>query len=202
MNPSTHDLADRLLDIAYELTAASGPDSVSVREVQRRAGVSAATGYWHFKNRADLMLAVGRRATADLATALAEASANVPAPEDALAAVCLAYLHFARDHPGLFRAVLSSSSTEELQHPHASARGQSGYAAFEILQQAVAGLAPARDGASAEDTALHVWAACHGLAAVLLDTPMALIPEADKERLRRQHVAFVLDALVPARPRE
>ncbi|MFD7074653.1 TetR/AcrR family transcriptional regulator [Nocardioides sp. NPDC059952] len=200
--PTTPDVANRVLDIAYELTARSGPDSVSVREVQRQAGVSAATAYWHFKNRADLMLAVSRRATAALADSLGDASENAPSPQQELTAVCLAYLHFARDHEGLFRAVISNSSADELERPHGSARGRSGYAAFEILQQAVAGVAAAYERTYADDAALHVWAACHGLAAVLLDTPMAHIPEAEKERLRRQHVAFVVDALVPDHPRE
>ena len=67
MPDSSHsDLADRLLHIAYDITAASGPNALSLREVQRRAGVSAATAYWHYKDRADLLLAVSRRATGSL----------------------------------------------------------------------------------------------------------------------------------------
>lgn len=193
---SAHDVAVRLIDVAYDLTAASGPDSVSLREVQRRAGVSAATAYWHFKNRADLMLSVSRRATAELADALSEATNHAACPEDALPSLCLAYLHFARDHQGLFQVIIANSSVEELQRPHASARGQSGSAAFQVLQQTLAQLAVDRDDRPYHaDTALHVWAACHGLAAVLIDTPIAQSAESDKERLRRQHVSFVVDAL-------
>jgi AcrR family transcriptional regulator len=196
-NSPSHEVAARLLDIAYDLTASSGPNAVSLREVQRQAGVSAATAYWHFKNRADLMLSVSRRATADLANALGAAADQAPSPEDAVKGVCLAYLHFARDHQGLFQVIVANSSTEELERPHESARGRSGYAAFEILQRSLAALAAERQPFP-EDTALHVWAACHGLAAVLIDTPIALTPEEDKERLRQQHVSFIVRALPPA----
>jgi len=197
------DVADRLLDIAYQMTAATGPAALSVRAVQREAGVSAATAYWHFKDRADLLLAVGRRATADLANALDEAIHGPRQGIDSdLAAICLAYMHFAKDHPGLFRAVVWSSSIEELLQPSAAARGRSGLAAFEILQQAVRDAIG--DGAgrlSVDDVSIHVWAASHGLAVLLMDSPLADLPEAEQERLRRQHACVVLQSIVGSQQR-
>jgi AcrR family transcriptional regulator len=194
---SPSDLPIRLLDIAYDITAASGPTALSMREVQRRAGVSAATAYWHYKNRADLLLAVGRRATAALADALVNAVAESESPEEPeLFAVCLGYMHFARDREGLFRAVVLSSSVEELMRPAETARGSSGLAAFEVLQQAVSDfLGEPLGGSAPDDTAVHVWAACHGLAMLLLDSPLAALPEDEKERLRQQHVRFTLASL-------
>ncbi|WP_159803566.1 TetR/AcrR family transcriptional regulator [Arthrobacter zhaoguopingii] len=190
-------LADRLLTIAYDITATSGPAALSLREVQRRAGVSAATAYWHYKGRADLLLAVSRRATAKLADTLNDAITQpLPSRTSDLAAVCLAYMHFARDHEGLFQAIVMNSSTEELTHPAESARGKAGLAAFEVLQRAVADYTPeAGTGSPIGNAALHVWAACHGLAVLLIDSPMAGWPESDKEQLRLQHVQFVLNSL-------
>ena len=196
------DVADRLLDIAYQMTAATGPAALSVRAVQREAGVSAATAYWHFKDRTDLMLAVGRRATADLANALEDALRNPHHGIDSdLAAICLAYMHFAQNQPGLFRAVAWSSSIEELLRPSAAARGRSGLAAFEILQQAVRDAL--RDGAGAPpgaDVTKPVGAAWHGLAVLLMDSPLADLPDVEQERLRRQHVSVVLRSIVGAQP--
>ncbi|MGJ9424135.1 TetR/AcrR family transcriptional regulator [Aeromicrobium sp. CF3.5] len=191
------DLADRLLEIAYDITAAKGPAAVSLREVQRRAGVSAATAYWHYKDRAHLLLAVSRRATADLANALTDAIKHSESSRTSdLSAVCLGYLHFARDHVGLFQAVVLNSSVEELLQPSQSARGTTGLAAFEVLQHAVSDFRPNGEfELTNSDASIHVWAACHGLAALLIDTPMAVLPEPDKERLRRQHVGFVLDSI-------
>lgn len=191
------DLADRLLDIAYEITAATGPAALSLREVQRRAGVSAATAYWHYKGRADLLLAVSRRATATLADALEDAIAHPVRPDASdLSAVCLGYMHFARDHEGLFQAVVLNSSIEEVMQPSVAARGAGGLAAFEVLQRAVADfLGDRATDADAGDTSVHVWAACHGLATLLIETPMSTLPESEKERLRRQHVDFVLRSL-------
>lgn len=192
------DVADRLLDIAYQMTAATGPAALSVRAVQREAGVSAATAYWHFKDRADLLLAVGRRATADLANSLDDAIRNpLPGIDSDLAAICLAYMHFAQNQPGLFRAVVWSSSIEELLRPSAAARGRSGLAAFEILQQAVRDALGDGGGAPpVDDVSIHVWAASHGLAVLLMDSPLADLPEAEQERLRRQHVLVVLRSIV------
>lgn len=191
------DLAGRLLDIAYDITATSGPAAVSLREVQRRAGVSAATAYWHYKGRADLLLAVSRRATGKLADALVDAF-NDPQDDHAsdLYAVCLGYLHFARDHEGLFQAVILNSSSEELRRPAEPARGRTGLAAFELLQQAVARFHADRGITSdVYDTSVHVWAACHGMAAILIDTPLAALPPSEKDRLRQQHARFVLSSL-------
>ncbi|MGM1018540.1 MAG: TetR/AcrR family transcriptional regulator [Actinomycetota bacterium] len=197
---SPSDLADRLLDIAYEITAATGPAALSLREVQRRAGVSAATAYWHYKGRADLLLAVSRRATAALADALEDAIAHPVIPEASnLSAVCLGYMHFARDHEGLFQAVVLNSSIEEVMQPSIAARGAGGLAASEVLRRAVAEfLGHGATESDAADTAVHVWAACHGLAMLLIDTPMSTLPESEKERLRRQHVDFVLRSLIPS----
>lgn len=193
---SSSDLAARLLDIAYEISAASGPSAVSLREVQRRAGVSAATAYWHYKGRADLLLAVSRRATADLADALVEATENRGSSEPSdLFAVCLAYMHFARDRQGLFQAVVLNSSVEEILQPAPAARGTAGLAAFEVLQRAVADFGPVAAVELGDDIPVHVWASCHGFAVLLIDTPMAQLPEAEKERLRRQHVRFVVSSL-------
>ena len=197
------DLAERLLVIAYDIAAESGPASVSLRDVQRRAGVSAATAYWHYKDRAALLLAVSRRATSALADALTEAIATADDPESSdLAAVCLGYMHFARDHQGLFQAVVLNSSTDEIMHPSDAARGAAGLAAFEVLQRAVADF-PRSDDADGvtdgdtvgDDPSVHVWASCHGLAALLIDTPMASLPESERESLRRQHVRFILGSL-------
>ena len=159
--------------------------------------MSAATAYWHYKGRADLLLAVSRRATGDLANALLEAIDDPQhAQESDLSSVCLAYLHFARDHEGLFQAVILNSSTDELRQPAETARGRTGLAAFELLQQAVASF-QADQGLTSDvyDASVHVWAACHGMAAILIDTPMAALPETEKDRLRDQHARFVLSSL-------
>jgi AcrR family transcriptional regulator len=194
---STSDLAQRLLDIAYDITSRSGPAALSLREVQRQAGVSAATAYWHYQGRADLLLAVSRRATGELANALVDAIRDpFPGQTSDLFAVCLAYMNFARDHEGLFQAVILNSSTEELIQPAPSARGRTGLAAFEVLQQAVMSFQADHDtGTSVYDISVHVWAACHGMAAILIDTPMAELPEDEKDRLRRHHTHFVLRSL-------
>lgn len=198
MTDSRADVAERFLDIAYQMTAAAGPAALSLRAVQRAAGVSAATAYWYYKDRAELQLAVSRRATADLANALDDAVRDrIEGIESDLAAICLAYLHFARDHPGLFRAVVQNSSIQELLQPAAAARGRSGLAAFEILQRAVtSALGDVTGAPPVDDVSIHAWAASHGLAVILLESPLADLPEPEQERLRRQHVDLVLRSIV------
>lgn len=172
-----------------------------MREVQRRAGVSAATAYWHYKDRAAMLLAVARRGTAELSDALTDAIAETPAGSD-LSAVCLGYLHFARDREGVFQAIVMNSSTEELRSPADAARGRSGRAAFEVLELALADyLSGEVDEQVRFEVAVHVWASCHGLAALLIDSPLAALPEDTKERLRHQHAAFVLSSVGGAQER-
>ncbi|GMA40297.1 hypothetical protein GCM10025883_23420 [Mobilicoccus caccae] len=118
------DLRAALVAEGLEIARREGPSALSLREVTRRAGVSPAAAYRHFRDRAALMSALGREIQELMATRMraridaqgdgAGASADIarPGPAEAeeraqvalwrLRGVGLGYIEFAVDEPGWF----------------------------------------------------------------------------------------------------
>lgn len=181
-NGDPADLATRLLEHAVDLTRHSGPEAVSLREVQRRSGVSPAAAYKHYRDRGALMVAVGQRASAMLAEAIERSFDGVELGSDQLAtalarlrAGVAAYIDFALREPGLYRAVfLTEEDPVDLGEPAPASRGGGGLGPYQLLQNSIRDLvnhgAMTEEDANWSDTA--VWAASHGLALLLLDSPL------------------------------
>ncbi|MDQ4503060.1 TetR/AcrR family transcriptional regulator [Sinomonas sp. ASV322] len=181
-----------------------GPDSVSLREVQRRAGVSPAAAYRHFRDREALLLAVAQESAGLLADHLAAALAAAPAPVDAsaararLLAACEAYVEFATRNPGLYRAVFfSGEQIDELLSPSERARGSAGDGGYNLLVATLQDLATATGGAAVNQwDPLVVWSCCHGLAMLRLDAALRALSEQDFSRAR-DRVLHTIAGAVP-----
>lgn len=207
-------LAERLMHEAIEIVReAGGPGTLSLREVQRRAGVSPTAAYRHFRDREALLLAVAQECAGLLADHLAAALAAAPAPVDAAAArarllaACEGYLDFATANPGLYRAIFfSGEQVDELRTPSDRARGSAGEGGYNLLVATLQDLATA----TGEETVdpwdpLTVWACCHGLAMLRLDAALRSLPEEDFARaqdrvLRTIAGAVPLETLTHAQP--
>lgn len=180
-----------LLEHAVALTRECGPDALSLREVQRRAGVSPAAAYRHYRDREALVFAVGQRASAMLGThlraAMSSAEAadakNATAAEQAIArfrAGTKGYVDFARNEAGLFRAILlTGETTEQIQHPAPESLDATGVGPFQLLQESLRDLATQQvlPPARSEWDDLAVWAASHGFAVLTLDGPLRFLSE-------------------------
>lgn len=186
------DLRHALLEHAVTLTRERGPDAVSLREVQRRSGVSTAAAYRHYRDREALLLAVGRHASALLADHIQAALDTVPRPSEdrgwdasrgavaRLRVGMAAYLGFMRAEPGLFRAVfLTGEDPEQLTEPDPASQGAGGRGPYQLLQDCLDDLVAA--GVLAEPATpwsdVTVWAATHGLAVLMLDGPLRFLKD-------------------------
>ncbi|MEC3916188.1 TetR/AcrR family transcriptional regulator [Nocardia sp. CDC160] len=173
------DLRATLLHAAAEQIAAEGVDSVSLRALAQRAGVSHAAPAHHFGNRQGLLTALAIEGFELLDAALRAASGD-------FREVAVAYIRFARNHPGhfdvMFRHDLLRADDERL----IAARNRSGHE----LRSGIAELGiPAADGSAAE---LAAWSLVHGFATLwregaLNDSPLG----DDPERLARATVAAI-----------
>jgi AcrR family transcriptional regulator len=97
---------ERLLRAAVAATADKGYPAVTVADIVRRAKVSRAAFYLHFRGREDCFLAATRRGGQLLYASVLEAARAVPedAPdEDILRAGCRAFLGFLADEPAFAR---------------------------------------------------------------------------------------------------
>lgn len=155
-----------MVDAAVAISATSGPDAISMREVAREAGVSHQAPYHHFTDRSGIFAAICEEGFRSLSDALL---AHVSSPESPM---CEAYVHFALDHPGHFRVMIRSDLCDIALYP--DARREADHA-FEIFVDEVGSLL----GASATPERLkthtaYLWSVGHGLATLILDGPLEI----------------------------
>src|SRR5262245_19170606 len=94
-----------LVDAATGLIEERGPDGFTLREVARRARVSQAAPYRHFKDRNDLLAAVVEQGFQGLLEAMTEAAAASVSPLERLRRSGAAYLTFALGRTAHFQVM-------------------------------------------------------------------------------------------------
>ncbi|EWT01968.1 TetR family transcriptional regulator [Intrasporangium oryzae NRRL B-24470] len=185
------DLKATLLAHGIALARAGGPAAVSLRDVQRRAGVSNTAAYRHYADREALLVAISAHASAEMARTMEAEMAEIPTTSDRAEAARArfratgsAYLHFALSEPGLFAvAFLPEAHPRQPEAPPPEARGDSGLGPFQLVQQCIDELVEA--GALAPElrgyTDVAAWAAVHGLANLLLEGPLVAFDAEQRE---------------------
>jgi AcrR family transcriptional regulator len=159
-------LREALVAAARELIAENGPAGFTVAEAARRAGVSPAAPYRHFRDAESLLAEVARRGFEEFSAALSRAWNNGrPDAIGAFEALGRAYLAFARDEPAYYAAMFEARLDAEA-HPGLAAAGEN---AFAVLREAAETLC-ARASVAARPpslmVALHVWSMAHGIASL------------------------------------
>lgn len=155
------DLRRALVDAALHIVEREGLAALSLRAVARVAGVSPAAPYHHFKDKRELMVAVGAEGFARLTEVMIAARDKAPTPLAALSAIGVAYVCFARDNPALY-TLMWDCSRHEGELPKIDAEKQ----AYHVLEDAIvaAGVAPADDPMRLKLAAVAAWTSAHGLA--------------------------------------
>ncbi len=99
------DLRRALVEAAVELAIENGPDGVSMREAGRRAGVSTAAPYRHFRDRDELMSAVAAEGHQRSLDFMKRAADGCEEPMEQYHAYGVNYVMFAIENPQLFRVM-------------------------------------------------------------------------------------------------
>ncbi|WP_433175830.1 TetR/AcrR family transcriptional regulator [Actinoallomurus sp. CA-150999] len=171
------DLRTALLDTAEALIRERGVDGWSLREVSVRVGVSPSAAYHHFASRDALVGALSQRVLARLGERLSDAVER--AQGDGLVAFGRGYVRWALEDPAVARhwlAFNTGGGDPTAPHPHR-------ILATELDRLVESGDLPAAARPGAD---FVVWAAVHGLAALLvhglmrLDTPEAVDDQVDR----------------------
>lgn len=161
------DLRAQLIAAVRDLVETHGPDGFSVAEAARRAGVSSAAPYKHFKDRHEILRGVVSEAMDRLRTAMQQgAAAHLEGSLEAVAAVGQAYVDFARTEPGVFRLVFGLTEGHE-NAPELLAKGEG---CFGVVVQAVAahlGLCPGDP--AVQRRAYMLWCFVHGHSFLTID---------------------------------
>lgn len=175
------DLRNALVQAGIDLADAGGPEAVGVRAAARQVGVTPTAAYRHFTDADDLMHAVRTCALDMLVEAVVEDVDRLggPSPDPAvdavrkLAAMGRAYVRNGLEHPGLFRASFGSG---ELGMPRGEEARQGAFGALNAVLDTlvtVGFLDPARRPTATVDA----WAAVHGFVHLVIDGPLADLPD-------------------------
>ncbi len=164
------------MDAARALVGEGGPAGFTIAEAARRAGVSPAAPYRHFRDAEALLAEVARRGFDALAEAMAAAwNDGRPDAVTAFEAIGRAYLGFARTDFAAY-ATMFEARIDQGAHPELAAAAER---AFGVLRDAAArasAAAPAPGRPPAMMMALHLWSMAHGVA--------SLFGRADRARRR------------------
>ena len=156
------DLQRALVEAAQRILDRDGLQALSLRAVAREAGVSPAAPYHHFKDKAELLDAVGAEAFHALAAAMREA--REAEPDDALTAMGVAYVVFARENPPRYRVMWDCSRDKDAMPHEKEAGGEP--TAYDMVRNELirSGAVAADDELGAEIATCAMWTAVHGLA--------------------------------------
>jgi AcrR family transcriptional regulator len=169
-------LRQAILDAAIQLIAEQGINSLTLREVAQRVGVSPMASYRHFENKSMLLVALAEdgfnRLHNAMNLALDEASTG---PLRRLQATGVAYVLFAVTHPSYFRVMFGASIPDRCDYPELH---ETASKTFDVLVRALVECQQANCIRSnhLEELAQILWAQVHGLAMLILDDQL---PEMD-----------------------
>ncbi len=171
MVPAPHDqhgdVRRLVLDAALDIITATGAESLSMREVARRAGVSHQAPYHYFGDRSGIFAAISEEGFSALAGAFRDVQETTIS---AAKASFIAYLNFARSHVGHFRVMFRQDicgvqENEETAHAASSAFD-------ELLQMVARTIGSSIDQKAAHTFAFTMWSHAHGLATLVIDGPL------------------------------
>lgn len=156
-------LRQTLVDATAALIQETGPLSFTLTEAARRAGVSPAAPYRHFKGRDDLLEEVARQGFLEFAERLGRAfDDGRPRPLTAFMRMGQAYLDFAAEQPGHYMAMFESGLSIAGNAELAAASGKARHVLVTAAERLAARL-PQDRRPPAPMVADHIWALSHGV---------------------------------------
>ncbi len=183
------DLKRALTAAALQLVQEKGPKGFTLREVARRAGVSAAAPYRHFADKAQLLAAVATQGFVQLHETLAAAADTTMTDLSAqVLAMGRTYVRWAVSHPDYYQ-VMFGSEFDKTQSPEVVVAGERAFGDLldTIVRCQRSGLLPAGDP---RETAGPIWSLLHGVSMLTIGSDLVNVgiredPEALIERSLR-----------------
>jgi AcrR family transcriptional regulator len=157
------DLREACVREALAIIAKGGIDSLSLRDVARRLGVSHQAPYKHFPSREHILAEVVGRAYAGFAAHLQKRPRDADPYAD-LGNLGRSYLDYARKHPLHYQLMFGTPLPDPAEHPDMMAKAEH---AFATLRETIARLPGRPPDANDDLDALFAWSVVHGLASIL-----------------------------------
>ena len=171
MVPAPHDqhgdVRRLVLDAALDIITSTGAESLSMREVARRAGVSHQAPYHYFGDRSGIFAAISEEGFSALAGAFRDVDFS---NSSAARAGFIAYLNFARSHVGHFRVMFRQDICGVTDNEETANAASSAF--DELLQMVARTIGSSVDPKAAHTFAFTMWSQAHGLATLVIDGPL------------------------------
>ena len=174
----SRDLRTELLQASRQLLDEGGPGLLSLREVARRTGCTHQAPYHYFADRETLLAVLVAEGFVELARQLCAAHdlAERDTLRETMIASARAYVGFALAQPGVFRIMFRPDVCNPQRFGEVLSAGARARAELDRLNRLV-------HGASAGTaTASMMWAHVHGLACLLIDGPLGVQLQSDRQR--------------------
>lgn len=183
--PAYHhgNLRAEMIRLATEMSAQTGLDSVSVREVARQAGVSSSAAYRHFSSRDELLECVRRNVLEELSERMAQELGSVAEADPRLRvrAAGRAYVAFAVEAPLLFGSMSSGFPAPE---------GQWDGTPLGDLSALVRDAVPEAEGGAVEARSVALWSLVHGFAILCTQGGLRELAPRRREELLEEVLAL------------
>lgn len=159
------DLRQALVNAAIQLVTNHGPNQFSMADACRIAGVSKAAPYRHFANKNALLKEVVQQGFLDMRQSMEKVlPQSTPGSNQRIAAIGMAYIHYAMKMPQVFKLMFGNTATLEFGDDE-----RAGKSAFQILLDEVI----LRTKETQEDQlmklAFPLWTLVHGAALLIID---------------------------------
>ena len=175
------ELPERILKEAEQIVADSGHESLNMRDLARRVGVSATAIYHYFASKESLLLQIKLAAAEKLNSRIRAIDPQLD-PHDSLHQLGAEYVEFAEEHPNLYRLLfetpVGSTPLGETDQP---VLYYTYYAARNALERMAASnthLVDPRYGA------MMGWIMLHGFCSLLMSETLQLAEGMDREELK------------------
>ena len=161
------DVRRLVLDAAIAIIELEGAESLSMREVARRAGVSHQAPYHYFGDRSGILAAISEEGFTGLAQAFRDVhETEMPAAK----AGFIAYLNFSHQHVGHFRVMFRNDICGVTTHAPTQTAADSAFDELRLMVSRITG--PEIDPNKAFTFAAMLWSLSHGLSTLVIDGPL------------------------------
>ncbi len=161
-----------ILHAAERIFVAEGYEGATIRKIADEVGVSSTALYMHFKDKAEILLEIcveSIQHVLDSNTAIAQLPTD---PVVRVRAMLAAYMAFALENPNAYQLMYGARPAEitEERAMASMSLGERNYDRFRSVVAEIAANGRLRTG-SVDSAAQNLWAACHGLVALLIARP-------------------------------
>jgi AcrR family transcriptional regulator len=163
------DVKNALIEAGIDIITHEGVESLNMRHVAKKIGVSHTAPYRHFKNKEELMVAIAVHCFTRLGEEVDGAIMKYPKNHRSqLAAAGKAYIRFVVRNPVYYRIIFGDYIKNKTDHPNFFAEYDR---AFKKMLGIVIGASRIRKSGKnkPEITALAVWALLHGYSCLIID---------------------------------